>query len=241
MKPLRLTWRLSSPIATSGYPIHLDALVAFALTSKKLQLLDDEPGDREDQQTTIRELARELPLQKAERGGDFVWKASALKPTEGSTTGHGMRFWTRRTDAVDYADTFKRGLLHLRADPENLKPYSMVIDTNRGLLKNGYKFYPVKSIAELEAWCIGDPDALQELLDPAAGSPIASIGARGRSGHGLISSFSMVEDRRAEDLWSQRAMPWTYPGAVEMEIATKPPYWDQGNKQIGFLNPELVL
>lgn len=238
MRPLRVTWRLSSPIATSGYPIHLDALIAFAQTEVSIRLAGATGFGTE---ASIRSLAEHLPLERETRESESVWKASALVPGGSCELGHGMRFWTRKTDPFDYANRFEKGHLALRGVPGQLKQNALKIDTQRGLLKNGYKFYPVKHITELQAWCIGDVDAIKELLDPGQGSPIQSIGARGRSGLGAIESFSIEEDEAAITQWQRRAMPWPYEGAVMAEIATKPPYWDQANKMRAYVDPALFL
>lgn len=239
MTPLRLTWELATPIACTGYPIHLDDLVAFAKTQICLRLA--EHGDANATQGSIRRFAEDLPLDRETRGDESVWKASALIPVDDTLTSQGMRFWTRRTDPYDYADRFAQGDLSMRTKPDRLKPYALKIDTSRGLLKNCFKFYPVKHVSALQAWCVGDAEEIAELLDPDAGSPLAWIGARGRSGLGRIKSFSMQEDSTATEMWCQRSMPWPYEGAVQMELAIKPPYWDRSNVRQGWINPALFF
>lgn len=238
MKPLRVRWRLTSPIATGGYPIHLDALIAYAQTELALRMAAMTGHGLE---APIRSLGDRLPLESETRDGQTVWKASALIPTETAELGHGMRFWTRKTDPFDYTDRFSKGHLMLRGVPGQLKPNALKIDTQRGLLKNGYKFYSVKQVTELEAWCIGDEEALRELLDPECGSPIQSIGARGRSGLGTIESFLLEQDPSANERWQQRVLPWPHEGAVQAEMATRPPYWDQMNKTVAYVNPAIFL
>ncbi len=238
MKPLRLTWRVSSPIATSGYPIHLDDLVAFAKTQVGLRMASLGDVGRE---AGIRSLAANLPLDREVRVEGRVWKASALVPIEGKPITHGMRFWTRKTDPFDYASRFDQGHLALRTKRENLKPYALKIDTQRGLLKNGFKFFSVKQIPALQAWCIGNESELRELLDPECGSPVMWIGARGRAGMGRIISFEMVEDPAALDLWQRRTLPWAYDGAIEIDLATEPPYWASSNRRRAWLDPSLIM
>lgn len=238
MTPLRLTWRLSTPVACSGYPIHLDDIVAFAKTRLGLRMASH---DDESPEGSIRQFAQELPLEREVRGEDAVWKASALVPAGDATVTHGMRFWTSKFDSYDYAQRFADGSLALKSRPGRLKPYALNIDTKRGLFKNGYKFYAVKHIERLQAWCRGDEDELAELLDPACGSPVMWIGARGRSGLGRIASFEMVRDDEALHRWSQRSMPWAYEGAVQLDLATRPPYWDVANRGRAWVNPDLVL
>lgn len=240
MLPLRLTWELASPVACTGYPIHLDDLVAFAKTQIGLRMAEQLGPDA--QTGSIRRFAQTLPLERESRDGEWVWKASALVPVDQDLgASRGMRFWTRRTDPFDYANRFDQGGLALRGKPGALKPYALKIDTARGLLKNGYKFYSVKHVTAMQAWCIGDPDELAELLDPGQGSPVAWIGARGRSGLGRIKSFSMVEDPQAHQCWFKRSMPWPYDDAVPMELSVRPPYWDRENARQAWINPSLFM
>ncbi|MCM3609534.1 hypothetical protein M4D49_29090 [Cupriavidus pauculus] len=238
MTPLRLTWRLSTPMATSGYPIHLDDLVAFAKTRMELRMAG---YGEEGLGSSIRDLARVLPLEREERPEGRVWKASALVPADNIQVTHGMRFWTKKTDPFDYASRFDQGHLAIRTKRENMKPYALKIDTQRGLLKNGFKFFTVKHVPVLQAWCVGDEEALRELLDPACGSPLMWIGARGRSGLGRISAFEMVRDEAAFDLWQRRTLPWAYEGATELELATEPPYWEPANRRLAWIDPSLIM
>lgn len=242
-RPLRLTWHLSSPIATSGDPIHLDALVAFAVTEAALSKVGhsteggpDAPAPTE----CVRDLAKTLPLGRSERDGHAVWQASALQAVSPDGISQGMRFWTRKTDPYEIADRYEAGQLET-AVKFPLKPYALAIDASRGTFKQQFKHYPVKHIAAVQAWCIGDIDALQSLLDPAWGGHLRHIGARGRSGHGRIRAFEIVEDESAVDRWQERVLPWPHEGAVQTLLATQPPYWDVANRVTAYLRPELIL
>lgn len=250
MRPLKITWGLATPLVTSGNPIHLDALVAFAKTARSLSeaaLLGDVPKD-----LLVRDLANELPMEKEIRGADWVWQASALRPLENSPILHGMRFWTRRTDSYDIArrtglnqfETMTQRGRRLAGEPEKppkvLKPYAMKIDTARGIDKNMYKFYPTKTLSQVQAWCIGDLNELHDLLAPEAGY-ITHIGPRKRSGHGQVCSFEIIEDEQALIHWSKRVLPWPHEGAVEMSLATCPPYWAPENRRTSFIDPAIFV
>lgn len=249
-QPLRISWNLATDLVLGGNPIHLDALVAYAKTKMELNLrgLDTNSTDT----TLIRDLANDLPLAKETRGDQWVYQASAIMPAEGAEVIHGMRYWTRRTNEIDYAERVHSGEMESASiiakrlagkvipTPKAMKPYSHVIDTVRGLHKNIYKFYPTKTVQTIHAWCIGDRDQLQELLDPSAGY-ILSIGPRKRNGHGLISSFDIVEDKAALELWDNRVLPWMHEGAEPMELAAHPPYWAPENRGINFARKHIFF
>ena len=250
MLPLKITWGLSTPLVTTGNPIHLDALVAYAKTAKSLReasLVSDVPHG-----LLVRELANELPLGKETRGQDWVWQASVLRPLDNAPSLHGMRFWTRRTDSYDIArrtglnqfETMTQRGRRLAGEPEKppkaLKPYAMKIDTVRGIDKNMYKFYPTKTLSQVQAWCIGNLSELHDLLAPEAGY-ITHIGPRKRSGHGQVCSFEIIEDEQALTHWSNRVLPSPHDGAVEMSLATQPPYWAPENRRASFVNPAIFV
>ena len=240
MKPLRLTWHLSSPIATSSSPIHLDALVAFAVTESRLRKAIYGEPDAPDPSSCVRDLANELPIGRFERDGHSVWQASALVPVSTDEMSHGMRFWTRKTDPYDYADRLMKGHLTQTAK-QPMKPFAIKVDTARGLLKQQFKHYPVKQIGAVQAWCIGDIDALQGLLDPAWGGVVSHIGPRGRSGLGRIQSFEIVEDDAALERWKERVLPWAHEGSVPLQMATTFPYWEVSNQRQAHMNPALLF
>lgn len=247
MKPLRLTWWLASPVATTGHPLHLDALVAYAMTEKRLRdaTFDSSPGVREQ---TIRSLADELPLEREVREGEWVWKASAMVPDKSAITAHGMRMWTRKTDVNDFAHRVganqigggERGREFDESGALKLKRFALKIDTSRGILKNQFKFFPVKTIEKLQAWCVGDEEELTSLLHPDAGF-IQNIGARGRSGLGVVTRFEIAQDPLASTLWERRVTPWPYHGAAPLQLATRPPYWEIKNRRAAYCDPAIFI
>ena len=148
-----------------------------------------------------------------------------------------MRFWTRKSDAYDYADRLEAGQLDVKTKFP-LKPYGIKFDTVRGTFKQMFKFFPVRSVTRLQAWCIGDEDRLAELLSPEAGY-LTYLGGKARMGHGRITSFDMAHDPVAADKWSNRVLPWSEPSCVEVQAATQMPYWDAANRTRAWINPSL--
>lgn len=228
MRPLRLTWRLATPMAGGPFPLHLDSLVAYAVTEEALR--EGAAG-----QAGIRSLARDLPLDKAEHDGAWCWKASAIT---GRTQAHALRLWTRKPDPYEFAEMAASGQIEGKFNLS--KPNAHKIDTARGLMKQHFQFVPVHHVEEVSAWCVGDPDRLLELLSPETGYIIA-LGARVRSGFGRIVDFSIEEDERAHELWARRVLPWNDAGLVPISAAHHPPYWAAENRTAqSWVAPELL-
>ena len=228
MRPLRIEWTLGTPMVAGAHPLHLDALVAYAVTEEALRSGRHASG-------SIRDLATELPLDKEVRDGEWAWKASALSVAAGGS--HSMRFWTRKTDAMDYAERVAGGGIEGKFRFP-LKPYAYKIDTQRGIFKQLFKFFPVRQVDKVVAWCIGDLDRLEEILAPEAGY-ITHLGSKTRMGFGRITSFSIQVDEAAHANWERRVLPWPHEGAVAMRISAHPPYWAQDNQREAFASPDL--
>lgn len=230
MEPLRITFHLDTPMVSPGYPLHLDALLAYAVTAKAIAA--NSAAERH-----IREIAEVLPLAFEERDGNRVWKASALLPTVQGE--QGVRLWTRKTDPYDFAARAIRGEIELATRTRNAladnKLYAGKVDTARGLMKNMFQFYPTTDIKELTAWCIGDVDQIDSLLAPESGL-ITHLGKRGRIGHGRIIAVNVEYDERAESSWKNRVLPWKENDEyVPIVAAFKPPYWAPENRKSAFI------
>lgn len=227
MKPLRLEWRLSSSVAGMRLPLHVDALVAYAITEEQV---------RSGATGNIRELGKNLPLESETRDGLTCWKASALL-SQGNA-GNDTRLWTKKTDEYDYAQRMAGQQFSARLKVP-MKPYEGTIDTQRGQMKNHFQFYSSKHISHFVGFCIGDEDRLLELLSPESGY-ITTIGARGRSSHGRIASFHIQEDDQALVMWEKRVLPWPADGLKEIEAAYTNPYWAIENRTTSYIDPALL-
>lgn len=227
MKPLLLTWRLATPIVVSAYPLHLDGLIAFAMS---------EEGKRIDFAAWDDKAQLDLPLERATEGDKSCWKASALVPIEPGE--HSLRFWTRKSDLYHYAQAIDEGAVALGRTKLPLKPYALKFDTQRGIFKQMFKFFPVRRVKELQAWCVGDEDRLIELLSPESGY-ITYLGSKRRMGFGRIVDFAISDCPEANELWTRRVMPWPIDGTVEVEAASSMPYHEVNNRGPAWLSPEL--
>lgn len=233
MDPLKVTFELGTPMVPSAYPIHLDALVAYAITAKALAAGGDLDGVQK-----VRSLADALPFASETRDGKKVWQASAL--IQESVSVSGIRMWTRKTDPYDYAARMANGDIKSRTKMDEMKPYALKIDTQRGILKNAFQFYPVKMVNKAVAWCIGDIDELENLLQPESGW-LTHIGARGRVGHGLVQRVTIEPDPLAQQNWKLRVLPWQesdeyYP----IQAAFQPPYWAAENRTQAYCHGNLL-
>jgi CRISPR type IV-associated protein Csf3 len=235
MKPLRIEWRLASPLARSSVPTHLDSLIAYAVTQRRLQEM---VYTRPAQDMPIRELARELPLEREVRGEDWVWKASMLLP---DVQAHGMGFWTKKFDAYDYAKRYINGETDRKVKLP-MEPFAINIDTERGIFKAQFKYFPIAHVSTVVAWCVGDEDEIRDLLDPANGL-VTHIGPRGHRGFGRIAAFSIEEDEDGATRWSSRVLPWQEDGLAPIDCAVRPPYSPTlapENIVQAFINPALL-
>jgi CRISPR type IV-associated protein Csf3 len=137
MEPLRVECRLQTPMAESGHPLHLDALLAWAR-------VDEADGDIA--------VNDDLPLERFEpEGGDWVWRASVMA---------GVVLWRQQVPFVrsyqawvwaeDHGRTYVSGR---NTFPMGTGPYKGY-DMRRGMVQ----------IDRLAAYCVGDPTAIRRLL-----------------------------------------------------------------------------
>lgn len=240
MEPLKITFRIQGGLVSPPYPIHLDALLAYAVTMARLDP-DDPPADI----AALREIANDLPLERYEQDGEWVWKASALMPL--GTIRNTSRFFTQRLDKKAYAVHVGEGRIQLgryQPDPAlppgaDMAPYQNKIDTLRGAHRNLLGFYPVLDVTEVEAWCVGDRDGIEDYL--VGRGLVTHIGARRRSGHGQVSAVCIQSAPDAEEMWKLRVRPWQMlENDAQIQAAWRAPYWATENKGQAFCPISLI-
>lgn len=245
MKPLRVTIKLRSPLGENSLPRLLDGLLAWCATEDFLGNMMDDDCDM-DESMHVSELSENLPLASIQSAHGPVWMSSVWMPVgrvkelesgnisldKNSYAGyHDQRMFTRKSDVFEIARLIGNGFIRVRGyDVKNPKPYEQQVNTGSGLFK-GYKLsYALRSVTAIEAWCIGDQDHIQALLD----SHVEFIGAKRRLGHGAVSEISVVEDDRAQTLWRLRPLPsdirsdFDIPvlaDQVEIDSPLRAPYW----------------
>lgn len=238
MTPLKITFRVSGGLVPPPYPLHLDALLAYRVTKDTLHYLEDEGQPSVD---ALRALADDLPFARHEQDGEWVWKASAIMPV--GKVANSSRFYTQRRDKADYVMRVVHGhVLHGRYKPgAPMTPYQFQIDTLRGVHRNLLGYYPIQHgytrdgkdfCVELEAWCVGQRDVIEDYLTDGG---ITHLGSRRRAGHGRIESVTVEEDAAALENWKLRVRPWAMrEDDAPIQAAWRAPYWANENRGQAF-------
>jgi len=218
MQPLHIRFDLVSPLAAfDKRPSYLDGLLSGALGEKLVAEIggDDGSAGRDPFQEAL-DLSKFIA--DVEIGGERVWKASRLFP---SWTGP-LHWWTmtRKTDPLVYKQGQESGLV---------KSNRASVDLNSGQERNYFWYLPIREASHLDAWCVGDRDAILSLV-----SSVRSVGKYRKNGFGLVSQVRVTPDPDADIKWRWRPLP---DGADECEgdpdvtyvpsfETLRPPYWD---------------
>lgn len=238
-QPLRITFLVSGGWVPPPYPLHLDAVLAYAVTQRNLLDIEDDPSV-----DALRELGEQLPLSRFEQDGDWVWQASAIVP-EGPVL-NDSRFFTQRRDKIEYAEGVRDGRIqhgrYRQGSP--MSPYQLQIDTMRGIHRNLLGYYPLQRAfgetahLRLVAWCIGNKAMVEELLTDDRRP--SHLGARRRSGHGRIESVQIEEDSTALDNWKLRVRPWMLrEDDAPIHAAWRAPYWASEKRGLAYMPARL--
>lgn len=207
MKPLRIRISLSTPMMEPGNLFHLDGLLA-ALRVKQAEV---EHGD-----VNPRDWHHDLPLGKyVSPSGEWVFQASVFSLNSKSPAVPWLI--TGGINTMTAAEHRASGLLALRSSKPN----------PAGGHFKGSCFHKPLVWAELEAWCIGEREAIEHLL-----SNCRQVGGRRGTGFGRVSSVQVEEVSPEECRWYDRALPFDYEGPgrdalVGMIGGLRPPYWDR--------------
>jgi CRISPR type IV-associated protein Csf3 len=210
MQPLRIEFRLASPITEPVYPIHLDALAAWSAVEAAKAKGDPEP------------LLAQGNLPFAREAG--VWCASALQLE--SVDAPFTVAQTKRTDLLKFSDALCNG---------PLKKARNKLDTTRGPWRQSLYFTQCRQVSTAKAWCMGDRDRLEELL-----SRIDYLGALRRIGRGRITALEIVDDPRAAQRWRERLLAEPAEGFIPMHGVSSPPYWDRRRAATVWAHPNIV-
>ncbi len=223
--PLRVTFRFSAPVAAeSDYPIHLDDLLAAAAVRENERMLfDGEADDDPDYNPWDATPQMSGLLGVAEGADDWCWQASRLVFTPMSD-----RFLVsaiRRCDPEHYRLAMERTVTVGGEDLPLVKTRKTAINTRSGQQRGYQFFWSLQWMEKAEAWCVGDPDAIADLL---RGLP--AIGKIRRNGFGTIADVSVEPCAEAADRWRLRVLPDGIEGmaAAVYERARhnpRPPYW----------------
>ena len=216
MQPFVVDFEFASPICReSEYPIHLDALLAYAQMKELEEMGEADPwGASED-------LSAYLAKTDSQ---EWCWKASWIKFEPLDI----RRFVNtiRRSDAKLIYDALESGFW----EPIGLRLAKYQVNSGSGQLRAYQWLLPIQWVRG-KAWGVGNIEEVEYLLK----SRISYIGKQGRNGYGRIKSITVSPASEGEALnWMYRSMsvvpersPFTY---TEMYATVRPPYWKKLNR-----------
>lgn len=232
MSPLKVTFEINGPIVMPVRPLHLDALLAYIYTQSRLFMLEA-PYTQDD----ILALADDLPLARTGEGENWVYKASALQPS--GFMEHSSRCFTTRHSADNIATAMAEQTIVNKRDklPHPHMSHKGKVDLTRGHVRNSLLYHPVTMVDNMEAFCIGDKDAI---IDSFSSGHITHLGKMRRMGFGLIKSISVVDDTDAEKHWKKRVRPFEESGDIPVSSPLRPPYWLKEKEHLCFVPSNLI-
>jgi CRISPR type IV-associated protein Csf3 len=213
MQPLQIDCLLTGPWCPPAYGMHLDSVLAYSLVNRCVRAANSMVSSYE-------EIIADLPLERHENG---VWKASVFHPV--GWLGQERRCLVAKTDVEHMSCLIARGTVESKGGSK--------IDTVRGIAKNAQTFFTIEHAQGLRAWCIGDADAVSELL-----SDVFAVGVKTRIGFGSLLPYPggelwrVSECEEASVHWMRRSSPTrliqeSYPAVGSWHA----PYW-RGNVPI---------
>lgn len=213
MEPLRIEFNLTGPWCPPHGGVHLDGLVAWAVKEEALR--NARVANSSD--IDYAALIADLPFEKHEGPNGWCWKASKLQVI--GYREQERRYLTAKTPVIDMALAIGDRIVEEKGGAN--------IDTVRGLGKNAALFYTLEHAAKVEAYCIGDRDALVELLQE-----VPAIGMKTRLGHGSLrpyddgNLFRIIGDESAHENWKRRNAPDRLLEDMIPAVGRfQPPYW----------------
>lgn len=229
MQALKVTFKLASPLfLDSEYPVHLDALLAYACVQEMQDAGEDDCWAKTD--SALGEL---LERSHGDAVGDpWVWKASKLFVQAASSIQFANQI--RKSDPEMYFED-----LHSDANPSGVwvtgfmkdgtarkfNPETFGINTASGQ-QRGYQWLAASRwVKEVTAFAVGDVDLIREYLT----RHIRNLGKVGRNGFGRVASIE-VAAHDGEDDWRLRVLPVGMAGKegagyAQVQACLRAPYW----------------
>jgi CRISPR type IV-associated protein Csf3 len=211
MIPLLVECELSTAWVPPAMGLHLDGLLAWVLVN------DSQHSGISN--IKYEDIIHDLPLEKHESG---VWCASHFVPVD--WVGQERRYLTARTPVDEMSQLIGKGVVETKG--------GAIIDTVRGIAKNGQTYFTTELTLSLRAWCIGDQDAISDLL-----SRVPAIGVKNRMGFGTIidncdgSLWNVTPCEEASQMWKHRNSPVKLTEeSFEAVGAWQTPYWQGKNR-----------
>lgn len=223
MQPLKIVWEFASPVAARTYPLHLDALLAWAMVNRA-EMMGGHPCPYSEQDV--------LPL---ERSGE-VWKASQLVFTPASEPY--LLPFIRKASIVEFAAD--SGFRY-----EAGKKNKFSIGTGK------YKAFDlrlhVQPMKGAVAWCVGDRGRIEDLLKDVTSLGKWHMKGQGRvkrCGHDLVMTVQECP-KDEEENWRLRVLPKN--SGLELAgveywpvmAVCSAPYWDRSRQQMAVMPANL--
>jgi len=235
MEPLKITFSLVSDMVFPTMPLHLDALLAYAVTQDNLITL----GENATQEDLLA-LGDNLPIERHEQDGKWVYKASALMPDSQMT--HSRQFFTQRIDVGEMVRLAAKGKVLIgsyKGQPLERLSHSKKLDLTRGTQRNLLGYFSTTSLKKMVAYCVADKEFLEEYLVESGW--ITHLGSRRRQGLGLLSNIEIEPDKNALELWKNRIKPFSlHELDTPIYANCSPPYWDKTKRQDAFIPSTLA-
>lgn len=239
--PLKVTFRLKTPVVVGTYPLTLDSLLSAVAA------FEESGGDRRPPRDALYARRPDLPLAKAAGpGGRWIWRASA-----------GFFGPVAYPVRVGY----------VRIQPYTETPFYRGPRPSEGT--GAYRKYKVSHFGlatpEMRFWAVGDPDGVARLL-----ARVPGLGKKRAAGWGAVAGFTVEEVPdwggygpedyglwlRPEDavpggkinawrrgMFAARPIPVSLvpperrDWGVAMWCAARPPYWDRVGMELCLVPP----
>lgn len=212
MEPLRITAVLVRPVLSLSHPIMLDGVLAAAKVKRAEIAGHPDPWSVQD----------DLPLARYESpSGQWVWQASAFVPQPLSE--HLPLLQTSRHDLARMTQDIDDGLVQIR---------KAKINPAGGMFRTSYEYLRAQWWQQAHADCIGDRDAIADLLQE-----ITHLGGRRSLGLGEVSEWRVDVIDAGSCRWMRRPMPADSDAAAsDISYAPamqtlRPPYWRKTARQ----------
>lgn len=206
MKPVRVTFKLRTPMVIPSVDKSLDSLLSWAAVRQA------EFNDASDPL----QMQNNTGLMQHSVGSDWCPMASNL--TYDWIGDPYQAHYIKRSKLEDYTDAWMSGLLTKR-------PY---FDGARGVTKAGSYLQPIRWVRSLTAFAVvEDMQRFEDLLPW-----VTHIGKLHHRDYGAVSAVTCVPDSDAGVKWAQRNLPKgsSFASAHVQGIgALRSPYWDQKN------------
>lgn len=234
MEPFKVTFKLASPLfMDSEYPVHLDALLAYAsVQAMEAEGITDSWSKADDY------MLENAMLERTD-GPDWVWKASKLFVNAASEIMFTNQI--RKSDPEMYFDDLVTesnpdGVLVTGfmkdGTPRKINPETYRINTTSGQ-ERGYQWLAASRwVADVVAYGIGDIDQVACYLT----DHIKHLGKVGRNGLGRVASITVTPHDVSDD-WMLRVLPERMAGKSGQAYATvqaciRAPYWRKTDRVI---------